>query len=54
VHLVLEDDVESVNDTGNVTEDREQDVDPEIRVATSFEEDSERRDEDSTDDFDDI
>lgn len=30
---ILEDDVESVNDTGNVTENGQEDVDPEVTVV---------------------
>jgi len=54
VRLVLEDDVQCVDDTGNVAQDREQDVDEEICAATTLEEDSERWEEDGEDDFDDI
>jgi hypothetical protein len=44
--LVLENDVQGVNDTGNVTQNGQQDVDPEVCRATSFKEYSKRGEED--------
>jgi hypothetical protein len=44
--LVLEDDVQSVDDTGNVTQDGKQDVDPEISIASSLQEYSDWGNED--------
>jgi hypothetical protein len=38
----------------NVTEDGQQDVDEEVGIATTLEEDTERRDEDGEDDLDDV
>jgi len=52
--LVLQNDVQSVNDTGNVTKDGEEDVDQEIRAATTLEEDTERWEDDGKDDLADI
>jgi len=52
--LVLQNDIQSVNDTGNVTEDGEEDVDQEIRAATALEEDTERWEDDSKDDLADV
>jgi hypothetical protein len=43
-----------VNDTGNVTEDGEEDVDQEIRAATALEEDTERWEDDGKDDLADV
>ena len=46
--------VQCVDDTGNVAQDREQDVDEEVCATTTLEEDSERWEKDGEDDFDDI
>jgi len=43
-----------VDDTRNVTQNGEQDVDEEISVASSLEKDTERREDDGEDDFADI
>lgn len=40
-----------MDDTGNVTENGEQDVDEEISIAASLEENSERREDDGKDDL---
>jgi len=54
MHLVLEDDVQSVDDSGNVTKDGQQDVDEEICAATTLKEDTKRRKEDGENDLADI
>jgi hypothetical protein len=43
-----------VNDTRNVTKDGEEDVDQEIRAATTLEEDTERWEDDGKDDLADV
>ena len=53
-NLVLQDDVQGVDDSGNVAEDCEEDVDTEIGTAASLEEDSERREEYGEDDLADV
>ena len=52
--LVLENDVQGVDDTGNVTQDGQQDVDEEVGIAAALKEDTERREEDGKDDLADI
>jgi hypothetical protein len=52
--LVLENHVEGVNDTGEVTEDSEEDVDEEISTAATLEEDTQRGEDDGKDDLADI
>lgn len=52
--LVLENDVQGVDDTGQVTEDSQEDVDEKVGVAATLEEDAERRENDGEDDFADI
>jgi len=52
--LVLENNVQSVDDTRNVTQDGQQDIDQEIRSATTLKEDTKRWDEDGKEDLDDI
>jgi len=52
--LILENDVESVDDTGNVTEDGEENVDEKISTTSTLEEDSERREDDGNDDLADV
>lgn len=47
-------DVQCVDDTGDITQDREQDVDEQVRAAATFEEDTERWQDDGEDDFDDV
>ena len=47
-------DVQCVDDTGNITQDREQDVDEQVRAAAAFEEDTERWQDDGEDDFEDV
>jgi hypothetical protein len=46
--------IQSVNDTGNVTQDGQTDVDEEISAASSLEEDTQRGKENGEDDFADI
>ena len=46
--------VQRVDDTRNVTQDRQQNVDEEICIATSLEEDTERREDDGKDDLADV
>jgi hypothetical protein len=46
--------VQRVDDARNVTQDREQDVDEEIGIATSLKEDTERREDDGKDDLADV
>ena len=38
-------------DTGNVTQNRQEDIDEKVGIATSFEKDTERREDDSKDDL---
>lgn len=47
-------DVERVDDTGDVTQDCEQNVDQEISAAATLEEDSDGWQDDGEDDFDDV
>jgi len=53
-HLVFEDDVQGVDDTGDVTQDGEQDVDEEVGTASALEEDTDGRQDDGEDDLDDV
>ncbi len=46
--------VQSVDDTGNVTQNCEEDVDEEISVATSLEEDTDGWKENGEDDLNDV
>ncbi len=46
--------LQSMDDTRNVTEDGEQDVDEEISVASSLKEDTQRREHDGNNDFADV
>jgi len=52
--LVLENDVEGVDDTGDVTQNCEEDVDAEIAAAALLEEDTKRREEDGEEDLADV
>lgn len=47
-------DVQGVDDSGNVTQDGEEDVDEEIGAAATLEEDTERWEEDGEDDLADV
>lgn len=49
-----EEDLQGVDDSRNVTQNREEDVDQEIRVAAALKEDTERRKEDGKNDLADI
>jgi hypothetical protein len=53
-HLVLEDDVQGVDDSWNVTEDGQEDVDEEVGIATTFQKHTDGRNEDGEDDLDDV
>lgn len=46
--------LQSMDDTRNVTEDGQEDVDEEVSSATTLEEDSDGWDEDGEDDLDDV
>lgn len=46
--------LQSMDDTRNVTEDGQEDVDEEVSAATTLEEDSDGWDEDGEDDLDDV
>ena len=46
--------VQCVDDTRNVAQDREQNVDEEVCIATSLEEDTERREDDGKNDLADV
>ena len=52
--LKLKNDIQSVNDTRNVTEDGQQDVDEEISIAATLEEDTQRWEDDGKKDLADI
>lgn len=54
VFLILQDDVQSVNDTGNVTQNCQQDVDPEINCTSSLQEYTDWWNKDGKEDLDDI
>lgn len=47
-------DVQGVDDSGNVTEDGEEDVDEEVCAAAALEEDADGWEEDGDDDFADV
>jgi len=49
--LILQDDVEGMDNAGNVTKDGEQDVDQEIGTAATLEEDTKRWENDGQDDL---
>lgn len=46
--------LQSVDDTGNVTQNGQEDVDEEIGIATALKEDTERREDDGKDDLADV
>jgi len=52
--LIFQDDVKGVNDTGEVSENGQQNVDEQISAATTLKEDSERREDDGQDDLADV
>lgn len=47
-------DIQSVDDTGDVTQDGEQDVDAEVSTASSLQEDTDGRQDDGKNDLEDI
>lgn len=53
-NLVLQDDVQSVDDTGQVTQDGEQNVDEQISTASSLQENTQRGQDDGEDDLADV
>jgi len=52
--LILEDDVQGVNDAGNVTKDCQQDVDEEVSTTSALEEDTKRWEDDGENDLADV
>jgi len=52
--LVLQDDVQSVDDTGNVTQNGEEDVDEEVGTTATLEEDTHGREDDGKEDLADV
>jgi hypothetical protein len=52
--LKLEDNVQRVDDAGNVTQNRQQDVDEEVGIASTLEEHTQRREDNGEDDLDDV
>lgn len=52
--LVLQDDIQSMDDAGNVTEDSQEDVDEQVRAAAALEEDAKRGQDDGKDDLADV
>lgn len=52
--LILQDDVERVNDSGDVTEDCQQDVDEEVGATATLEEDTDGREDDGKEDLADV
>ena len=51
---MLDNDLQSVDDTRDVAQDRQEDVDEEIGIATAFEEDTKRWEDDGENDLADI
>jgi hypothetical protein len=52
--LVLQNDVQSVDDTGNVTQNGEEDVDEEVGTTATLEEDTHGREDDGKEDLADV
>ena len=52
--LVLQNDVQSVDDTGNVTQDGKEDVNEEVGTAATLEEDTHGREDDGKEDLADV
>lgn len=52
--LVFANDVEGVDDAGDVTKDRQEEVDQEVSTAAALEENSKRREQDGEDDLADV
>ena len=50
----MSENVQGVDDTGDVTQDGKQDVDEEVGTASALEEDTDRRQDDGEDDLDDV
>lgn len=50
-HLILENDVQSVDDTGNVTKDGQADVDAEVSTTATLQKDTDGRKDDGKEDF---
>jgi len=53
-HLGIQQDIQGVNDTGDVTQDGEKDVNEEVGVAAALEEDTNGREEDGKNDLEDV
>ena len=51
---MMDNDLQSVDDTRDVAQDRQENVDEEIGIATAFEEDTKRWEDDGEDDLADI
>jgi len=54
VHLILQYDVEGVDDAWDVTKNGQENVNKEIRITATLEEDTDRGQEDSEYDLDDV
>jgi hypothetical protein len=54
VLLVFDYDIDGVNDAGDVTQDRQQDIDPEVQADADLEEHAERRQQDGKEDSQDV
>ena len=52
--MLLDEDIQGVDDTGDVTQDGEQDVNEEVGSASALEEDTDGRQDDGEDDLDDV
>jgi len=52
--LVLQDDVQSMDDAGNVSEEGQQDVDEQVGTAATLKEDTKRWEDNGDDDFADV
>jgi len=52
--LVFQDDIQSMDDSGNVTQDRQEDVDEEISTTSALKEDTKRWEDDGENDLADI
>ena len=50
-HLILENNVESVDDTGNVTKDGQADVNAEVSTTATLQKDTHGREDDGKEDF---
>jgi len=54
IDLILQDNVQGVDNAGNVSENGQEDVDEEVSAAATLKENSERGDEDGEDELDDV